>query len=129
MKADTEAVEDFKEGVGPGLLIAGVLVGPMAMLIELQVNYALVPWACARPEREWALHAVSLLTLLITIAAGLISWRNWKRTGARWEDEGAGVVPRSRFLSALGILISTLLALVVIAQWIAVFVYGPCQRW
>jgi hypothetical protein len=108
-------------------LWAGVLAGPLATLVQLQVNYALVLWACGA-GREWALHLVSLLALLATVAGGLLSWRNRRRAGGGWEDEGAGVVPRSRFMAVVGVLISALTALVVIAQWIPVFVYGPCER-
>jgi hypothetical protein len=125
---DSKTAEDFKKGVGPGTLWAGVLAPPLAMLVELQVNYALVNWACERAGREWALHLVAILALVVTVACGLLSWSNWRRAGGSWEDEGAGVIPRSRFMAAVGILISALLSLVVIAQWIAVFTHGPCQR-
>ncbi len=120
-------MKDFKEGAGPASLWAGVLAGPLATLTQLQVNYALVLWACGA-GREWALHLVSLLALLVVVAGGLLSWHNRRRAGGGWEDDGAGVVPRSRFMAVVGILISALTALVVIAQWIPIFVYGPCQR-
>ena len=122
-----KTARDFKEGAGPGALWAGVLAGPLAMLTQLQVNYALVLWACGA-GREWALHLVVILALVVAIAGGLLSWRNWRRAGAGWEDEGAGPLPRSRFMAAVGILISALLSLVIIAQWIPIFVYSPCQR-
>lgn len=124
---DSKAAEDFKEGAGPGALWAGVLAGPLAMLTQLQANYALVLWACGA-GREWALHLVALMALLVTAAGGLLSWRNWRRAGAGWEDGGAGVVPRSRFMAVVGLMMSVLISLVVIAQWIPIFVYGPCQR-
>jgi hypothetical protein len=122
-----DAVKDFKEGAAPAALWAGVLAGPLATLTQLQVNYALVLWACGA-GREWALHLVALLALLVTVGGGLLSWRNWRRAGSGWEDDGAGVVPRSRFMAAVGVLISALIALVVVAQWIPIFVYGPCER-
>jgi hypothetical protein len=124
---DSEAIKDFKEGTAPAALWAGVLAGPLATLIQLQINYALVRWACDA-QREWALHLVSLLALLAAVAGGLLSWRNWRRVGAGWEDEGAGVVPRSRFMAVVGMLISVFAALVVVALWIPIFVYGPCER-
>ena len=126
-EAGSEAVKDFKEGAAPAALWAGVLAGPLATLAQLQVNYALVLWACGA-GREWALHLVALLALLVTVAAGLLSWRNWRRAGAGWKDDGAGVVPRSRFMAVVGVLISAFIALVVVAQWIPIFVYGPCER-
>jgi hypothetical protein len=124
---DAEAVSEFKEGAGPLALWAGVLAGPIATLTQLQANYTLVLWACGS-GREWPLHLVSLLALAVTAAGGLLSWRNWRRAGASFEDGGAGVAARSRFMAAVGIMISALTALVVVAQWIAVFVYGPCDR-
>jgi hypothetical protein len=124
---ESDAIKDFKEGAAPAALWAGVLAGPLATLTQLQVNYALVLWACGA-GREWALHLVALLALLVTVAAGLLSLRNWRRAGSSWDDEGAGVMPRSRFMAAVGILISALTVLVVVAQWIPIFVYGPCER-
>ena len=124
---ESDAIKDFKEGAAPAALWAGVLAGPLATLTQLQVNYALVLWACAA-GREWALHLVALLALLVAVAAGLLSLRNWRRAGTGWDDEGAGVMPRSRFMAVVGVLISGLAALVVVAQWIPIFVYGPCER-
>jgi hypothetical protein len=126
-KAEREATAEFKEGAGPGTLWIGVLTGPLAALLQLQINYALVPRVCWS-GREWELHLVSLLALAATAAAGLNSWRNWQKAGAAWEDDRGGVLPRSRFMSAVGIMTSALLSLVVVAQWIAVFVYSTCER-
>ncbi|HEU4594259.1 MAG TPA: hypothetical protein VFS10_03740 [Pyrinomonadaceae bacterium] len=123
----SDAVKDFKEGAAPAALWAGVLAGPLAALTQLQVNYALVLWACGA-GREWALHLVALLALVVTVGAGLLSGRNWRRAGGSWEDEGAGIIPRSSFMAAVGVLISVLTALVVVAQWLPIFVYGPCER-
>ncbi len=122
-----EAAGEFKEGAGPGVLWAGVLAGPLAALTQLQANYALVLWVCGSGQR-WVLHFVSLLALLVAAGAGLLSWRNWQKAGADWNDEGAGPIPRSRFMSAVGMLVSAHSALVIIAQWVAVFFYGACQR-
>ena len=124
---NSEAVSDFKEGAGPGVLWACVLAGPLAALAQLQANYALVLWVCGT-GRAWSLHAVSLAALVVAAGAGLLAWRNWRRAGADWDDGGAGVLPRSRFMSAVGMLLSAHSALVIIAQWIAVFVYSACQR-
>ena len=122
-----EATGEFKEGAGPLTLWACVLAGPLAALTQLQANYALVLWACGSGQ-TWALHLVSLLALVVAAGAGLLAWRNWRRAGALWEDDGAGVLPRSRFMSVVGMLVSAHSALVVVAQWIAVFVYSTCER-
>jgi hypothetical protein len=119
--------EQFKEGAGPLALWAGVLVGPTATLVQLQANYALVLWACGA-GREWPLHLVSALALAAAVGAALLSWRNWRLAGAGWEDGGAGVIQRGRFMAVVGIFVSAHAALIVVAQWLAVFAYGPCER-
>ena len=124
---EAEAAGEFKEGAGPGLLWACMLAGPVAALVQLQANYALVLWACGA-GRTWPLHLVSLLALLVAAGAGLLAWRNWLRAGAEWDDDRAGVLPRSGFMAAVGMLVSAHSALVIVAQWIAVFIFGPCQR-
>ena len=122
-----EVASEFKEGAGPAALWVGVLAAPLAMLTQLQVNYALVLWACGA-GREWPLHLVALLALAASVGGGLLSWRNHRLARAGFEEEGAGVIPRSGFMAMVGMLLSALISLVVIAQWIPIFVYGPCDR-
>jgi hypothetical protein len=117
---------DLKEGVGVGELWAGVLVGPTAMLIQLQTNYALVPWACGTGH-TWPLHLVSLVALIVTVIPGFLAYRIWRRF-ARLHEDGGGVPARSRFMAAVGVLISLLMAAVILAQWLPVFIHHPCER-
>lgn len=119
------ATADLKAGAGVGALWAGVLVGPTAMLMQLEINYALVPWAC-RASHTWPLHLVSLLALLLTVVAGMLVWRIWRRV--RTNEDSGGVLGRSRFMAAVGVLISLLMALVIVAQWLPVFFHSPCER-
>jgi hypothetical protein len=120
--------EHFTKGPGIIELWLGLLLGPIAALLQLQTNYALVSTACTS-GKAWPLHLVSLTGVLIALCAALVSYRCWVRLGASWDEEPAGTVGRARFMSAVGILISLLMLLVNIAQWIPVFIYGPCQRW
>ena len=120
-----KAAADLKAGAGVGELWAGVLVGPTAMLLQLEANYALVLWSCATGH-TWPLHLVSLVALLATVVAGLLAYRVWGRVTAN--EDGAGPVARSRFMAAVGILISLLMCGVIVAQWIPVFIHHPCER-
>ena len=120
------AAADLKSGAGVGELWAGVLVGPTAMLLQLQINYALVLWACAT-GRTWPLHLVSAIALLVTVVAGFLAYRIWRRLAALHED-GGGTLARSRFMAAVGILISLLMAAVIVAQWLPIFIHHPCER-
>jgi RsiW-degrading membrane proteinase PrsW (M82 family) len=120
-----KATADLKAGAGIGELWAGVLVGPTAMLMQLEINYALVPWACGTGH-TWPLHVVSLFALVVTVAAGFLAYRIWRRVPTG-EDSG-GALARSRFMAAVGVLISLLMALVIVAQWLPVFFHSPCER-
>jgi hypothetical protein len=122
---EANATADLKAGTGVGKLWAGVLVGPMAMLLQLEINYALVLWSCAT-RHTWPLHLVSLVALLVTAVAGVLSYRIWGRLSAN-EDSG-GPIARSRFMAAVGILMSLLMCGVIVAQWLPVFIHDPCER-
>lgn len=123
MQADV--TEDLKSGAGVGELWAGVLVGPTAMLMQLQINYALVLWACANSQ-TWPLHLVSLFALLATIVAGFLSYRIWRRVTT--DEDSGGTLARGRFMAAVGVLISLLMSGVIVAQWLVLFFHGPCER-
>jgi hypothetical protein len=123
----SEREKEFSKAGGLLALWAGVLVGPAVWLLQFQTNYTLVPLTCNHGGK-WALHTVSVAALLLTAGAGALAWSNWRDAGggAR-QNEGAGVVPRSRFMSVLGLLVSSMFFLVILAQWIASWVFGPCQ--
>lgn len=103
-----------------------MLVGPVVWLLQFQANYTLVTLTCNHGGK-WALHAVSVVALLLTAGAGALAWSNWREAGEGTENEGWGVLPRSRFMSVLGMLVSAMFFIVIFAQWIASWVFGPCQ--
>ena len=123
--------KETKPDVGPSrpefLLWAGVFAGPVAWFLQQQLNYAVATWVCSFAG-QLTLHLGSLAFLLLALGGGLISWRYWQQAGGQWPDEAGGVVSRHRFLSALGILMSSLFSLIVIAQWLPTLFYHPCQR-
>jgi hypothetical protein len=113
----------------PGLLglTLGVVAGPIAMLVNEELIYVTNMWACGT-GKQTAMHVVPLICLAVTIGAGLLAWRDWVRVGRGVEDEAATVDSRSRFLALGGMAISALSGLIILAQWLAIFVFGPCMR-
>jgi hypothetical protein len=107
-------------------LWTGVLLPPIAFLINLEVAYALVPKACAS-RNTLVLHLVHLVCLGLVLLGGLIAWHCWKVTGAEWPGEGGGPLARSRFMAGIGVLMSGFVALVIVADWIPSFMLNPCQ--
>jgi hypothetical protein len=124
----TEGKREFARTGGLLALWAGLLAGPVVWLLQFQTNFTLVPLLCRSGARNVALHAVFVVALLLVAAAGLVAWRNFRAAGgtAEGEDE-AGVIPRTRFMSALGLCVACMFFVVILAQWIASWVFGPCQ--
>jgi hypothetical protein len=116
----------FSHGKGLLALWAGLLLPPIAWLLNLQISYMLVPWACST-GRQFALHLVTLAMLLLAGGGGLIAWRTWQRTGRDWPNEAGGVVPRSRFMAVGGLLSSGMFFLVIVAQGIPSFMLSACE--
>ena len=108
------------------MLWAGLLLAPLAFLANLEIGYALVPVACGSGT-TWPLHLVNAASLAIALVGGLIAWRSWNAVGRVWPDGEAGPLGRSRFLGSMGVLLAGFCALVILAQWTAVFLLNPCQ--
>ena len=108
------------------MLWAGLLLAPAAFLANLEVAYALVPAACAA-RNTLLLHLVNGASLVVALTGGVIAWRSWNTVGRSWPNGEAGPIGRSRFLAAMGVLLTALCALVIVAQWTAVFLLDPCQ--
>src|SRR4051812_19682175 len=113
----------------PGLLslTLGVIAGPIAVLFNEELIYVTNMWACGT-GKHLAMHVVPLICVLVALGAGALAWADWVRTGRGIEDEAATIDARSRFLALTGMAVSALSALLIVAQWLAVFVFGACMR-
>ncbi|HEV7859215.1 MAG TPA: hypothetical protein VGO91_11405 [Pyrinomonadaceae bacterium] len=119
--------QKFKTTAGLLALWVGLLCGPLAWLLQLQVGYTLVPWACAHDVNAISLHLVTVVALLLTSLGGFISWRNWQRTGKKERDDEGEAVSRSRFMALLGLFTSAMFFLTILVQGIPSFILHPCQ--
>ena len=107
-------------------LWTGVLLAPIAFLIDLEVAYALVPTACSG-RNQLPVHLSHVVCLALALFGGLTALRSWRTTGSTWPGEEGGPVARSRFMAGLGLLMSSLFALVIVAMWVPSFLLDPCQ--
>lgn len=106
-------------------LWTGILAGPIVWLISFEANYALVPWACIF-STKLALYLVSLVALVISAAAGVLAWREWKALGTE-APAHAGTLSRSQIMALGGVLLSTMFCLVIVAQAIPELILEVCQ--
>ena len=105
---------------------AGLFLPPIAVLANIEIGYALVPAACSA-QSALPLHLVNAVCLALAIAGGLIARRILKAVGIGWEEEDGSPPARTHFLAGVAVLLSGISALVIVAQWMAVFLLDPCQ--
>jgi hypothetical protein len=122
----TEREAVARAGVNNFALWFGMLAGPAAWLMHLQISFVLALWYCAR-QQSWPIHVITLVLLALTCAAGVVSLLHWRRSPKR-EEYLESRPDRPRFMAVLGLMSSALFFLVILAEWIPAFVIDPCQR-
>lgn len=108
------------------VLIVALLAGPLALLSNLLVGFALAPWVCGIGW-ELPLHGVQFGFLLITLIAAWLAGSYWRRVGTVVPVESSSPDTRVRFLAMMGLMISALSALQIIGTIANSFILGPCQ--
>lgn len=103
----------------------GVLTGPLVVLAEQEVQFVLVPRACAGGN-ELPLHLTAVIALLLIAGSGLVAAREFRRAGDV-ADDAAGPRARTRFLGAVGVLTSVIFGLGVAAHWLVTIILGACH--
>lgn len=108
--------------------VLGVVGGPLALLTGLTAKYTLVQiWACKSAAGPLVVHLVALATLLLTLAAGALALSQWRLAGREAPGDAGGTVGRTRMAATLGIGLSLMSAVIVIAQWLPQLFVSPCQ--
>jgi len=107
-------------------LWTSVLGGPFVFLLNLEVNYVMVDWAC-NMGNDWALHLVHFVSLLLSAACAWLGVTLLRRLRGA-EPDNSSSDSRSRLLATLGMSSGALFAVSILAQWIPVMVLGTCLR-
>lgn len=122
----TETRAPLADGTRIGALWTANLLGPFAALAGLEIAYIFADRACITGDML-PVHFTWVGSLLAAFFAGWLGWREWRRWGGGHAGEDAGLAGRSRFLAVLGMLLSAMAVLVILAQWSAAFIFHPCQ--
>jgi len=109
--------------------VLAVVLGPLAVLLDLQIKYLLVQvWACKSPAASfWVLHGVAFTMLLVALAGGALALKEWHRAGREDPGDLGGREGRTRVNAAMGLGLSALSAVLIVAMWMPHFIIGPCQ--
>jgi len=109
------------------LLWVGFLLPPLAWSVFLETVYLFSDYGC-KNENFLPNHIVSIAFLIVSLIGLAVAWSNWQKSGATWPDDSSGSIPRSRFMSALGLLTGTLFSILIFAQWLPTLLGVPCGK-
>jgi hypothetical protein len=115
----------FSCGQGVTLLWLGLLAGPTAWALDLLVSYAAVKWTCSS-QHTAALHLITVGALLITAGGAAASWTAFQRTPEPSHEDGPRPVDRGKFMAMLGLLVSAMFALAMIANAVPRMLLDAC---
>jgi hypothetical protein len=115
------------------LVWPALLVAPLLALGYQSIAYAMVPPAC-EGESVTALHVVSALSLVASVAMTMLAWRVWARMAAPARavrpitDSDLGhSEARPRFVALMATLVGAFASLAIAAMWLPVWVLSPCH--
>jgi len=120
------AMAEKDQATTPKGLWTVVVLPPIILAIQMQLNFVLVRQACSA-QRNLALYGVTIVAFVLIVITAIVTIGIWRRAGAAWVEDEVDLGTRIRFVSLLGILSSAMSILVVIAQGIATIQFNPCQ--
>lgn len=115
----------FSSPAGIALLWTGLLAGPVAWACDLTASYASVKWVCGS-QHTWVLHLITLGALIVTGGGAMAAWWAFQEAPADAAIDGPRPFDRGRFMALLGLVVSALFALVIIANDIPRAVLDAC---
>jgi hypothetical protein len=116
-----------RDGTHLMALWAANLLGPAAVLLTQELGYVLSEKAACARGQFWPVHLAFAVGLALALTAVSLGWREWRRWGERPSTTTGNPEGRSRFMSVLGVLVSSVSALVIVAMWSATMFLDPCQ--
>jgi hypothetical protein len=100
----------------------GVLAGPILWFVQMEANFVLVRETCGTGRLN-LLRGITVASAIIAMLAAMLAWRNFRTSANAADNPGL-----RRFMGSLGILVSLLFALVILAQGLPTFFIDPCKE-
>lgn len=100
---------------------------PLAGLAQQSISYALVAAECAQQQRL-PVHVVAAMALAIALFGAVSAWQDLRTIGTAPIADSGETRSNVRFLAHVGVAVSAISALVVIAMWFTAVVIPPCVR-
>jgi hypothetical protein len=122
-----QALSRFDRWTGIAGLAYGFVGAPLSALIMQAVGYASVQWACGH-NNTITVQVVPVIFLLLALIGLWLSWRDWSSVGRLTRAEGPTISERTRFVALSGLILSAFSVVLILAMWIPMIVFDPCQR-
>jgi hypothetical protein len=123
------AVDTMRNPEAPGQsdmqLIAGVLLGPIAWILDEGLSYSLEQHSCSTGH-FYVLHVISLVSLIIALCGAWIAWRQLSVVG-KGSENGGSIRDRSWWLATFGIALSIAFSVVIVALAVPKLLLSPCS--
>jgi len=124
---DSESHIEGSDARENAALWVAVLGSAIIWFVQMQTSYSLLNWACSS-QRNWPLHVVSALFLVLAAVPGFVGWKAWRaNAGSETERKSRGA-GRRRFMAMLGMMLTAIFLLLIFAQAIPSFFFDPCLK-
>lgn len=107
-------------------LIAALVLAPFAWLLDLQVSYAMVKWACEHDQRVLLL-LIPIGSLALVALAAWLSGSSWTELRRQAREDGGQIEDRSYFLAIVGLALSAVFALLILTSLAPRYFLSPCE--
>ena len=133
--SDERRTPNISRRASPLTLWAAVLGGPVAFALDRLAGILLVSSRCHRPSggilglstAQGLELAITIVTALIALAAGLVCWRFWSLTAGPGEQETLESMSYTPFLAMGGIWLSAIfLAAIIVTGGLALAISTSC---
>jgi hypothetical protein len=116
----------FNAPQGLAGLWGGVLLGPLAWLLQLGVLHLLLASLCEGGPRA-VFQLASGAALLLALSGLDLAWRHRRLALAAPLQDDDGTIARSRFIAGCGLILSLFFTLAVITLWMPLLLFDPCR--
>jgi hypothetical protein len=106
-------------------LVAGVLLGPFAWILDEGLSYSLEQHSCSTGH-FYVLHVISAVALIIALGGAGIAWRQLSLVGTG-SEEGGSIRDRSWWMARLGIALGIGFGVVIVALAVPKILLSPCS--
>jgi hypothetical protein len=115
-----------RAGITATSLWLGVFAGPVGFAGAEFVNYTLAKWTCTH-QTKLLLGGVTAAGLVLALGGLALAWRDLQRTPDDVPDDVSQPPGIARFMAQLGVILSTLSAVAILALVIPQWVLDACQ--